>query len=136
MSPPLTWSPRWPPLEPECVVVRGASARVLARALVLDPPRLARYRGVVTDDALVLSGPELPWAEGARYFGRDAGSGWLLVPTTEVASVPTAWLERRYRQALAQAAWPCVLVPEPLTVIPLGAAAPFDPQRLAAWSMP
>ena len=136
MSPPLTWSPRWPPLAPECVVVRGESAKALARALALDPQRLARYRGLVADDALVLSGADLPWADGARYFGRDAGSGWLLVPTTHTASVPTAWLERRYRTELPQVAWPCVLVPDPLTVIPLGAAAPFDPQRLAAWSMP
>jgi hypothetical protein len=136
MTPNLTWSPRWPPLAPECVVVRGASAKNLARKLVGEPGRLARYRGLVSDDALVLSGPELPWAEGAQYFGRDAGSGWLLVPTTQTASVPTAWLERRYRAALQSVAWPCVLVPDPLTVIPLGSAAPFDPQRLAAWSLP
>jgi MoxR-vWA-beta-propeller ternary system domain bpX5 len=132
---PLTWGARWPPLAPECVVVHGSSARALARTLADTPQRLKAWRAVVAGDALVLTGPELPWADGACYFGRDAGASWLLVPTTQAPSVPIAWLERRYRAAHLELDWPCVLLPEPLTVIPVGRAAPLDPARLAAWSV-
>ncbi len=130
----LSWAPRWPPLEPECLVVRGRAAKQLAHALASTPARLTAWRGLLAEDALILTGPGLPWAEGASYFGRDAGAGWLLLPTTHAPTVPAAWLERRYRAAYPTLAWPCVVLTAPLTVIPVGGAAPFDAARLEAWS--
>ncbi|MFJ2746629.1 hypothetical protein [Streptomyces sp. NPDC087297] len=112
---PLRWERREPPLPAAAVlavgdVVPGLAAAALAR--VRDGARL----GVLADDgpglpaadrALLVLGAEadLPWADGARYLGRDAG---LLVPTT-ARPAPAAPL---WRRALGAAEGQlCVLVP-------------------------
>jgi hypothetical protein len=124
-------SPRWPPLAPEFVIARGAAGRALARSLLETPARLARLRGLVSGDVLAVTGDELPWVDGAQYFGRDGGASWLLVPTQVATSVPTSWLERRYRTALPQLDWPCLLVGDEL--LPVGRAASLHPPALQAW---
>ncbi|MFI0200516.1 MULTISPECIES: hypothetical protein [Streptomyces] len=112
---PLRWERREPPLPAAAVLavgdaVPGLAAAALAR--VRDGARL----GVLADDgpglpaadrALLVLGAEadLPWADGARYLGRDAG---LLVPTT-ARPAPAAPL---WRRALGAAEGQlCVLVP-------------------------
>ncbi|MFZ5443591.1 MAG: hypothetical protein ACOZQL_26530 [Myxococcota bacterium] len=124
--------PRWPPLAPEYLVARGPVARALATRLLADPPRLTTLRGVVSDDLLALTGEELPWADGAEYFGRDGAASWLLVPTVRTSRVPTSWLERRYRAASPALDWPCLLLDD-TTLLPAGRAASFDPVLLARW---
>jgi hypothetical protein len=123
---------RWPPLEPEFVIARGAAARALARSLLATPSRLANLRGLVSGDVLAITGNELPWVDGAEYFGRDGAASWLLVPTTLVQPVPTSWLERRYRAAFPKLDWPCVLIEGSL--LPVGGAAPLHAPALESWS--
>jgi hypothetical protein len=125
---------RWPPLAPEFVIARGAAGRALARALLENPTRLATLRGLVSGDLLAVTGADLPWVDGAEYFGRDGSASWLLVPTSLAASVPTSWLERRYRAALPKLDWPCLLVGREL--LPVGRAAALHPPLLQAWSAP
>lgn len=133
MSEPLHWSPRWPPLAAEYVVARGAAARALAAVLLAAPERLARLRGVVAGDVLALTGEDLPWVDGAEYFGRDGAAAWLLMPTQWATSVPTSWLERRYRAVRVD--WPCLLLRDGATqlLLPVGLAAAIDARRLADW---
>jgi hypothetical protein len=137
---------RWPPLDPQFVVARGEAGRALARGLLATPERLTKLRGLVSGDLLALTGPDLPWVDGAEYFGRDGDSSWLLIPTHQVLEAPTSWLERRYRAAFPQAEWPCLLMrvaplPDPLpasagrgrALLPVGRAAALHPPLLEQW---
>ncbi|MFO0595018.1 MAG: hypothetical protein U0228_06930 [Myxococcaceae bacterium] len=136
----LHWAPRWPTLQPEYVVVEGEAARALARRLA-GSPRLAQLRGVVAGNVLALTGDELPWVDGAQYFGREPDAPWLLVPTAQQAmrgalSVPASWLEHAWRSSQPGVDWPCVVrdvggVP---VLLPVGRAGPIDPIRLEAWA--
>lgn len=142
----LEWEARWPPLEPVFAVARGVVAVTLARQLLAAPARLAALRGVVAPKLLAVTGSELPWVDGVEYFGRDGAAAWLLVPTHRRPRVPTSWLERRYRTALPEAHWPCLLLAPPASphpeavrlvagsaLLPVGRAADVDPGRLEAW---
>ncbi|MER6447577.1 hypothetical protein [Streptomyces venezuelae] len=112
---PLRWERREPPLAAAAVLAVGDAVPGLAAA-ALERIRDGARLGVLADDgpglpaadrALLVLGAEddLPWAEGARYLGRDAG---LLVPTT-ARPAPAAAL---WRQALgATEGQLCVLVP-------------------------
>jgi hypothetical protein len=138
-APALRWASRWPPLAAELVVAKSSSSqgnplRALVHRLLASPSRLAGLRGLAAPGVLVVAGGELPWVDGAEYFGRDPGAPWLYLPTTRSPSVPAAWLEQRYRRALPDAEWPCVLLPEPFTLVPFARAAPVDAQALRAWA--
>lgn len=126
---PVRWTARAVPLVPAAVIAEGAAALPLLRR-VLDHPdaELADWAGVIAPAGLVAlltlrpdSAP-LPWADGVRYLGRDAGPGGatapvpLLVPTDLAPSVPVALLHRALRLRFPD-------VPEPLAVWPSGTAA-------------
>ncbi|MFJ3788736.1 hypothetical protein [Kitasatospora sp. NPDC090091] len=112
---PLRWERREPPLPAAAVLALGDAVPALAAA-ARERLRTGARLGVLVDDdpslpaaerALLVLGPEadLPWADGARYLGRDAG---LLVPTTARPG-PAAAL---WRRALGAAEGRlCALVP-------------------------
>ena len=94
-------TPRWilrePPLSPVAVACRGESAQRLAhRVLELDDETLQKLGGVTTHDCIVLLGEsdDLPWVDGAIYFGRDQLAPSLLLPTTQTLDVPLDIFER------------------------------------------
>ncbi|MBL8914866.1 MAG: hypothetical protein JNM17_29445, partial [Archangium sp.] len=94
----MQFNPRWPPLEPLFALTRGAATRALITKLS-DTNALKGIRGLVAGkDTLALTATELPWVDGIEYFGRDGTSAFLLIPTTHVPKIPTAWLEHRYRK--------------------------------------
>ncbi|MCG6497724.1 hypothetical protein [Kitasatospora sp. A2-31] len=111
----LRWERREPPLPAAAVLALGDAVPALAAA-ARERLRAGARLGVLVDDdpslpaadrALLVLGPEadLPWADGARYLGRDAG---LLVPTTARPG-PAAVL---WRRALGAAEGRlCALVP-------------------------
>ncbi|PWK74827.1 hypothetical protein BCL76_101561 [Streptomyces sp. CG 926] len=112
---PLRWERREPPLPAVAVLAVGDAVPGLAAA-TLERIRAGARLGVLADDgpslpaadrALLVLGAEadLPWADGARYLGRDAG---LLVPTT-ARPEPAAALWRRAVGAAEGRL--CVLVP-------------------------
>ncbi|PBC75806.1 hypothetical protein BX265_0486 [Streptomyces sp. TLI_235] len=87
----LRWERREPPLPPAAVLALGDAVPALAaatRARLLAGVRL----GTLADaGALLVLGAagDLPWADGARYLGRD---GELLVPTTaRPLPAPALW---------------------------------------------
>ncbi|MFC9329573.1 hypothetical protein [Kitasatospora sp. NPDC057015] len=87
----LRWERREPPLPPAAVLALGEAVPALAaatRARLLAGVRL----GALADaGALLVLGAagDLPWADGARYLGRD---GDLLVPTTaRPLPAPALW---------------------------------------------
>ncbi|GAA2796692.1 hypothetical protein RMN57_35700 [Kitasatospora sp. CM 4170] len=112
---PLHWERREPPLPAAAVLALGDAVPALAAA-ARERLRAGARLGVLLDDdpglpaadhALLVLGAEadLPWADGARYLGRDAG---LLVPTTARPG-PAAALWRRALGAVEGQL--CALVP-------------------------
>ncbi|WP_329491420.1 hypothetical protein OG618_33760 [Kitasatospora sp. NBC_01246] len=92
-SVPLRWERREPPLPAAAVLALGAAVAALAVAARERLAGGARLGVVAGDGALLVLGAEadLPWADGARYLGLDAG---VLVPTT-ARPRPAAALWRR-----------------------------------------
>ena len=126
---PTLWRPRPDPLAPVGVAARGRAARALAeRLLARDDEALARLHGVAGEDLLLVLGeaPELPWADGATYLGRDPLAPSLLLPTTHEPSVPLPLLER----ALVARALRVPNAPPPLAVL---LDPPILASTLAAW---
>ncbi|MEV6212862.1 hypothetical protein [Kitasatospora sp. NPDC051914] len=87
----LRWERREPPLPPAAVLALGDAVPALAaatRARLLAGVRL----GTLADAGALLvlgAADDLPWADGARYLGRD---GELLVPTTaRPLPAPALW---------------------------------------------
>ncbi|KQV17178.1 MULTISPECIES: hypothetical protein [unclassified Kitasatospora] len=132
---PLQWERREPPLPSVAVLAVGAAVpglAVAARERVRAGARLAVLAedgpGLPTTDRVLLvlgAEQDLPWADGARYLGRDAG---LLTPTT-ARPTPAATL---WRRALGAAEGQlCVLVPGRALVadppVPLVSGDALDP---------
>ncbi|MER6397130.1 hypothetical protein ABT263_13920 [Kitasatospora sp. NPDC001603] len=92
-SVPLRWERREPPLPAAAVLALGDAVAALAVAARERLAGGARLGVVAGDGALLVLGAEadLPWADGARYLGLDAG---VLVPTT-ARPRPAAALWRR-----------------------------------------
>lgn len=116
----VSWSPREVPLAIDGAVAVGDVARRWARRLLADPPQ-----GVVTDDALVVLGPEVPWVDGLVYIGREPGVPGLWMDTRLSPSVP-ADLLRRTRPG------PFVWLPD--RRIDVTAVDRFDADHLRAWA--
>ncbi|MGV9267246.1 bpX5 domain-containing protein [Kitasatospora sp. NPDC003701] len=78
---PLRWERREPPLPAAAVLALGDAVPALAVAARERLVGGARLGVVAGDGALLVLGAEadLPWADGTRYLGVDAG---VLVPTT------------------------------------------------------
>ncbi|MFJ2581362.1 hypothetical protein [Kitasatospora aureofaciens] len=121
----LRWERREPPLPTTAVLALGDGVPALAAA-TRDRLRAGARLGVVADDTALLvlgAAEDLPWADGARYLGRD---GELLVPTT-ARSRPAAGL---WRAALgAVDGQVCVLVPGHALVADVPRAG-ADPEAL------
>ncbi|WKD31816.1 hypothetical protein [Streptomyces xanthophaeus] len=136
---PLRWERREPPLPAAAVLAVGDAVPGLAAA-ALERVRGGARLGVLADDgpglpaadrALLVLGDEadLPWADGARYLGRDAG---LLVPTT-ARPAPAAPLWRRAVGAAEGQL--CVLVPGRALVADVPAPV-TSPDALDAFTRP
>jgi hypothetical protein len=122
---PLTWRPRFPPLEPLAVLATGPCiAALLARLLQRDDAALARVSGVAGEDLVVIAGPaaELPWADGVSYLGRDPLAPSLLLPTLREPEVPAGLLQQALLRRLDA---PVVLLPG-LGACSLAEARPLD----------
>jgi hypothetical protein len=132
----LTFHPRPTPLVPEATLAEGSAARRLARRLLcLEDGVLAQLSGVCAPEVLDVLGAEadLPWVDGVRYLGRDPSAQALFLPTALAPAVPLSLLERALLAAAAAGGAPLALLPEPLRVVPLGAARPVERARLARW---
>ncbi|MFD9597401.1 hypothetical protein ACFWA9_32255 [Kitasatospora sp. NPDC059973] len=103
----LRWERREPPLPAAAVLALGDAVAALAGAARERLAGGARLGVVAGDGALLVLGAEadLPWADGARYLGLDAG---VLVPTT-ARPRPAAALWRRAVGAEGDRL--CVLLP-------------------------
>jgi hypothetical protein len=128
----IAWRPRARPLEPAAVVAEGAAAEALARACLARGAGGA-LRGACAPGLLALAGPagELPWADGAAYFGVDPAAPALLLPTHSAPNVPAALLERAVLRRGADP--PVLVVPRPPRLVSLAPARPLAAERLRAW---
>lgn len=127
MNGPFQWERRAEPLEVEGAYAEGSACRQLAQRLT--PERIARLRGVRTEQALILLGPAeaLGWVDGILYFGRDPGESLLYLPTTQKPSVPVEWIAR----LLTSAPPPYLLLPN-RAPISLAHVGPIAPEALLA----
>lgn len=114
----LSWLVREPPLEAAAVTATGPAARALAEETVR---RLhggaSGLRVVGAGERLLVLGAadDLPWSEGARYLGWDAG---VLMPTSRRPSVPADLVAAAARRRLNGA--PLVVVlPDGLVGAPI-----------------
>jgi hypothetical protein len=120
---PVTWRPRVPPLDPLAVLATGPCiGALLARLLQRDDAALARLSGVAGEDLVVIAGPELPWADGVSYLGRDPLAPSLLLPTRREPEVPVGLLQQALLRRLGA---PVVLLPG-LRACSLAEARPLD----------
>jgi hypothetical protein len=128
----LTFHPRPTPLAPEMALAEGSAAR---RLLCIEDAALARLSGVCAADLLAVLGAEadLPWVDGVRYLGRDPSAPALFLPTALAPAAPLPLLERALLAAASAGGAPLAVLPEPLRVVPLGAARPVERARLARW---
>ena len=132
---PLTWLEREPPLVPCAVAAWGEASRALAHSLLeRDDAGLGALAAVAGDSLLVVlgEGPELPWADGVRYLGRDPDAPGLYTPTTLRPSAPAPLVERALSRHKEVAA-PFAVLPERSLVIPLSRARALARARLQEW---
>jgi hypothetical protein len=130
---PVAFRARPRPLTPIALYAEGAVARrVLERLAHERRERLGALQCVATRRCVVLLGPEpeLPWADGVIYLGRDARAPLLLVPTYYEPDVPYDVLERR---VVAAGHTPIAVLPHARQLIPLGNARAVERDALLAW---
>lgn len=129
-----SWKARVEPLEVVAVAAMGGVARELARRLLKrDEDELRRLRGVTWPDGLALEGAfnELPWADGAMYFGRVGG---FLLPSNLEPDVPFELWTRALRQSLGdKLAPPMLVLPGVHVVVSLAEARAVKRAKLEAW---
>jgi len=127
----LAWVVREPPLTAAAVTATGPAARALADDTVRRVHAGASgLRAVAAADRLVVLGEAtaLPWCDGARYLGWDAG---VLMPTGRRPALPADVVAAAARRHLQGAPLVAVL-PEGL----VGAPVPrreVDVEVLRAW---
>lgn len=129
---PPAWVHRDPPLTRAAVTAVGPAAHRLAAATTsrLDAG-VTGLRAAGSRDRLVVLGDAdaLPWCDGARYLGWEAG---VLVPTGARPTLPTELLAARARRVLDR---PGLVVLLPDAVV--GSSMPrreVDRTALQAWS--
>jgi hypothetical protein len=93
----IVWRMRHEPLVPQGLMASGPQRHTTAeRLLTRDDQHLARLRGVVGDQHLLILGDEtdLPWIPEATYLGQDRLAVHLLLPTNLCPEIPLEWLDR------------------------------------------
>jgi hypothetical protein len=130
----LAWRPREEPLSPEALIATGdARLSVIRRLLELDDVALEKMSGVDGEGVIVVIGPDLPWADGVRYLGRDAAARSLLLPTNQRPNIPLDLFERSIGALAAKSgfgAGPWAVSGDPLLVVPLASVRQIDRERL------
>jgi hypothetical protein len=130
----VAWKPRLVPLPPCALACRNDAAYRLAAKLVSrDDGYLARLKGVGKPDLLVLLGhaDDLPWTDGAHYFGIDPDAPYLLIPTHREPSVNIQIIEKAILKKRKKEHY--ILSPRYRCLIPTGAARTLDRASLNHW---
>lgn len=105
----------------------GPVRRALLVALLRrTDPALALLEGVENDDLVVITGPDLPWAEGALWLTRRPHAPALLLPTRRSPDLPADLLQAAVLRGLPAGSAPVLLLEAPALRVPLGPARPLD----------
>jgi len=116
------------------VIGRGeAGVRLAVRLQRMDDARLAGLRGVAGPGLLLLVGPDLPWADGVAYLGRDPDAPLLLLPTHLRPDVPVDLLQRALVDAHGGEGAPLAVLVDPPSVVGVLAARAVDRSALERW---
>jgi len=119
----FAWLPDPQPPAPQGVVGAGAVARRLLLAIEQAPSAArAGWLAAANDDVLVLTGAELPWADGVQYIAPRTHAPALWLPTAECPALPLDLLERALLRRCAQT--PLLLLRTPAQVVPLARLLP------------
>jgi hypothetical protein len=127
----LRWTIREPPL-PAGAVAAGPGIRDPLIRRLLARSDLSGLSAVAGGGWVVVLGSEalLPWADGARYLGRDPAAPRLWIPTTLAPNVPASLLEAAVARLAPGGPW--ALLDEPPRIVPLSAARALDRRALGA----
>ncbi|HNC95084.1 MAG TPA: hypothetical protein PKY30_09210 [Myxococcota bacterium] len=124
----LPWRERGQPRPVAAMLAMGASKEALRSRLLLDS-RPERWRGVAGEDWIALIGPELPWVEGAEWFGAEEAAPALLLPTLYDPGLHPALVQQAVLGRKGEESGPFLLSPLH-GIFPLGAALPLCRERL------
>ncbi len=124
----LPWRERAEPRPVLAMLVVG-SARSWLRLRILEEPRLERWRGVAGTDWMALVGAELPWVEGAEWFGAEEAAPALLLPTLYDPGVHPSLVQQAVLGNKIEGGGPFLVSPLH-GIVPLGAALPLCRERL------
>lgn len=133
----VEWKARSEPLEVVAVAATGEAARELARRLLeRSDDELKRLRGVAWPDGLALEGTfdELPWANGALYFGRVGP--WVLPSNLEPDVPLELWTSALRRSLGDELTTPMLVLPGDQVVVSLAQARAVERAKLEAWLAP
>lgn len=93
----------------------------------------ANVKGCYTESHVILTGDEtdLPWVDGASYFGCDPDAPSLLLPTHSKPSIHAGLIEKAFSPRLKSGQY--IVIPEDKIIIPVAKALPLDRETIRAW---
>lgn len=124
----LPWRERGKPRPVLAMLAVGPTKDAL-RSRLLTEEKLERWRGVGGSDWIVLMGGELPWVDGAEWFGTDEAAPALLLPTLYDPGLHPALVQQALLGLNVEEGGPFLLSLRH-GVFPLGAALPPCRERL------
>ncbi len=90
----IGWRDRDVPLAPRGALAEGAAVARWARRL-LRAPDVSAWSGVGDRSRILVTGADLPWADGLLWLGVDPDAPGLYLPTTRAPEIHPALLARR-----------------------------------------
>ncbi len=124
----LPWRERGQPRSVVAMLAIGLAKEEL-RSRLLREEQLDRWRGVAGEHWIALIGPELPWVDGAEWFGTDEAAPALLLPTLYDPGLHPKLVQQAILGRNVEEGGPFLLSPHH-GIFPLGAALPLCRERL------
>lgn len=128
------WVSREMPLTSTAVVTKGKSSVSLIKKMVSRPlNRHSHLKGCYTGSYVILTGNEmdLPWVDGASYYGSDPDAPSLLLPTHSRPSIHAGLIEKAFSSHMDSG--PYILIPEDKIIISVAHALPLSKKAMQAW---
>ncbi len=130
----IKWVSRDIPLSAVAVVTKNkTSVLLLNRLLSRSSDMPSGLKGCYTGNYVIITGDEkdLPWVNGAAYYGSDPDAPSLLLPTHSKPSVHAGLVERAFSARIKSGQY--LLIPEDRLIIPLHKALPLSKETMQEW---
>ncbi|MCP4350521.1 MAG: hypothetical protein GY795_34055 [Desulfobacterales bacterium] len=130
----IKWVSRDTPLSAVAVVTKNkAAVSLLSRLLSRASDIPSGLKGCCTDNYVVITGDEkdLPWVDGADYYGSDPDAPSMLLPTHSKPTVHAGLVEKAFSSRIKSGQ--NILIPEDRLIISLRKALPLDKETMQTW---